>query len=506
MAPAWGNLPAVMSPRTATLTSIAALAALVAGLGVMVLRALHEQFDADEFQHLHLAWQVAGGRLLYRELFDNHGPLYTLLNAAQLQLTGAPASFELLFWCRGQSIAMSLGLLALTYAIGRRLALPRPVALAAVGVTALLVMFQDKAGECRPDPLQNLFWFGGLLLLLAPAARRTGPCLFAAGALLGLAVLTNAKAALAPFALALCYLGGPRLHGLPWPTVRRELALLSAGGLLVYLLALLWFARLGTIADWHLHQFWWNLLFVGGGEEQPVALGNIGFLVRHQWPFLLAFAGGLIAWIRDLRQPQGLLPRTGGWLLLAPALVTGSALLLDFYSQFFLIFLPLWAIIAAFGLWRGATLLAARLGPWVPAALVAAGAAVMLTAPGLLLAEQPSLTAQRALTRLILSITPRDEAVGVLWSNCGGYAFNAPLRPLWMVNAGAARTETRRTGTNPDGQALVNRLEAGPVRYLLGPDDLGLQELPAATQRYIREHYRYGNCLWTRRRDRAAAP
>src|SRR5689334_17458398 len=55
-------------------------AAIIAA--AMLLRALYAfryRVDSDEPQHLHVAWAWAHGLVQYRDVFDNHMPLFHLL-------------------------------------------------------------------------------------------------------------------------------------------------------------------------------------------------------------------------------------------------------------------------------------------------------------------------------------------------------------------------------------------------------------------------------------------
>src|SRR5258708_36042388 len=49
---------------------------------------LRYRFDSDEPQHLHVAWGWTAGLVQYRDLFDNHAPLFHILMAPILRLVG----------------------------------------------------------------------------------------------------------------------------------------------------------------------------------------------------------------------------------------------------------------------------------------------------------------------------------------------------------------------------------------------------------------------------------
>ncbi len=57
----------------------------------LVLRAIaffHYRFDSDEPQHLHVAWGWTAGLVQYRDVFDNHAPLFHMATAPLLRLLG----------------------------------------------------------------------------------------------------------------------------------------------------------------------------------------------------------------------------------------------------------------------------------------------------------------------------------------------------------------------------------------------------------------------------------
>src|SRR5258708_11531830 len=73
------------------------LAAAIIGVG-LVLRLLyiwHYRIDSDEPQHLHVVWAWTRGLLPYRDVFDNHSPLFQALYAPLFYLLGVRADILL---------------------------------------------------------------------------------------------------------------------------------------------------------------------------------------------------------------------------------------------------------------------------------------------------------------------------------------------------------------------------------------------------------------------------
>ena len=61
-------------------------------LVIRVVNILHYRFDSDEPQHLHVIWGWARGFVQYRDLFDNHMPLFHITLAPIFGLLGERAT------------------------------------------------------------------------------------------------------------------------------------------------------------------------------------------------------------------------------------------------------------------------------------------------------------------------------------------------------------------------------------------------------------------------------
>src|SRR5712691_2930391 len=67
-------------------------------VALSVVNVLHRDFNSDEPQHVHIIWGWTHGLVQYRDLFDNHMPLFHLLFAPLFALFGERTST--LFWMR----------------------------------------------------------------------------------------------------------------------------------------------------------------------------------------------------------------------------------------------------------------------------------------------------------------------------------------------------------------------------------------------------------------------
>ena len=58
-------------------------------LAMRAVAFFHYRFDSDEPQHLHVAWGWTAGLLQYRDVFDNHAPLFHMAMAPLLRARSA---------------------------------------------------------------------------------------------------------------------------------------------------------------------------------------------------------------------------------------------------------------------------------------------------------------------------------------------------------------------------------------------------------------------------------
>src|ERR1700694_874887 len=77
---------------------------------------LRYRFDSDESQHMHVVWAWARGFVQYRDIFDNHMPLFQILFAPIFGLIGDRPT--ILFWMRFILLPMYFVAAWCTYRVG----------------------------------------------------------------------------------------------------------------------------------------------------------------------------------------------------------------------------------------------------------------------------------------------------------------------------------------------------------------------------------------------------
>ena len=163
--------------------------ALFALSGVLRLFYLfRDPIDSDEPQHLHVAWAWGKGLVQYRDIFDNHAPLFHLLFAPLVSLVGERPN--ILIAMRFMMIPLYGVTIWTVFALGRSLLGRRAGAWAAL-LLAFYPNFFFCSLEFRTDNLWVMLWLLSLFALLGGRLDlRRG---FIGGLLLGTAFCVSFK-------------------------------------------------------------------------------------------------------------------------------------------------------------------------------------------------------------------------------------------------------------------------------------------------------------------------
>ena len=189
---------ALPRPRTTaspiTVAMIASAAAIVA-LRIAIL--FRYRIDSDETQHLHVIWGWTHGLVPYRDLFDNHMPLFHLMSVPLLLVVGERP--EVLIAGRLAMLPFFALLVLLTYRIAES-CYERRAAIWATLIGTLTPLFFLCSVEFRPDVLWAACWMATLSILVTkPVTFRRA---VAAGFFFGIAAAISAKTSLLAASLA----------------------------------------------------------------------------------------------------------------------------------------------------------------------------------------------------------------------------------------------------------------------------------------------------------------
>ena len=225
-----------------------------------VLNILHRGFDSDEPYHAHVIWSWTRGLLQYRDVFDNHMPLFHLMFAPIAGLIGERPT--ILFWMRFLLLPMYFVTAWSTYRIGSSLFSHR------TGVWAVLLLgffsgYYSLAYQFRTDNLWTPLWMLCITALVGGemTAHRTA----IAGVLLGLCFAVSMKSILfltsiiASF-LLLVLIARHRCKIVQPASLAKFMAILCGTAVLVPGLVMVFFAAKGLWPDLRYQVFEFNFL------------------------------------------------------------------------------------------------------------------------------------------------------------------------------------------------------------------------------------------------------
>lgn len=319
--------------------------ALLGPLGLLFDTLSKQRFNIDEFQHTHLAWMALyHDKLQYRDLWDNHGPLYTIVNVLFIKLADLGASVATIVAERYLNFAILILGFVVLFELFRVVTGKWYFAVLGPWFFASS-MHSIHAIEVRPDNLQCLFFYIALLLLVKALEFRSNNYALVSGLFLTLMLMTNLKSltALAATVLSLILLNifDKKSNALEY---LKSLMIALVLSLLVTALILLVTGLLpGYVQD--------NILFnfIITQFDNPGSLRKmLRFYVETNPIFVPLLISSLFVWtgtsvdlqIKKINQPRFILA------VVAIVLVI-SRFLTNLWTQYDLLFLPILCFMAS---------------------------------------------------------------------------------------------------------------------------------------------------------------
>jgi len=218
------------SESTAARWHALAAAALVALLILRVWAALTLRVNSDEPQHLHIVWCWTQGILPYRDVFDNHAPLFHILYAPLLAALGERADIVPLM--RLAVLPWYALCLLLTWRLGATL-FGRRAGWIALALVALHPTFFARSVEFRPDDAWAAAWLAAIVVAVSgtPSVRRGWLCGLLGGIALAFSIKSTVLigAALVAAGMVLLILRAQR-RTTEWPRTIQTMLATAAGG------------------------------------------------------------------------------------------------------------------------------------------------------------------------------------------------------------------------------------------------------------------------------------
>jgi 4-amino-4-deoxy-L-arabinose transferase-like glycosyltransferase len=310
-------------------------------------------FDQDEFEHLHGAWLISKGLLPYRDYFEHHTPLFHFILAPFYNFfdveTKVSDAFGFLFFARQLAWFLTGIILLLTFWLGKLWRDTRVAFVSALFLTNAEI-FLATTLEIRPDQLAVMCLLACLVTLISAVRLEittgSNPRWYFAwsGVFLGAGIMATQKLLFALPGLAVAmflYILNPVFSG------TRRLRLRNCGyqvaGVCVPIfLTLGYFYLQNGLVEFVRYTVFFNL----GFKERFAPYHRLHILIFDNPYLALLGSVGLIQFLlrivkRDffLRADFILVPSTLG-------LIVGLFIIPVAYSQYYLLFLPLAAVVA----------------------------------------------------------------------------------------------------------------------------------------------------------------
>jgi Dolichyl-phosphate-mannose-protein mannosyltransferase len=227
---------------------------------IRVVNMTRYRFDSDEPQHLHVIWGWARGFVQYRDLFDNHMPLFQIMLAPIFGLIGDRAT--ILYWMRFILLPMYFVAAWCTYRLGTLL-FSRRAGVWAVILVGFYAGYHFISLEFRTDNLWAPLWLLCVTVLVSGVltVRRA----LVAGLLLGLCFGVSMKSVLfllsilvaAPLTL---FLVGRKRLGQSWAHLAHCAAAFFVATMIVPATIMIFFVLKGVWRDFRYCVFDFNFL------------------------------------------------------------------------------------------------------------------------------------------------------------------------------------------------------------------------------------------------------
>lgn len=312
--------------------------ALLTGLLVLLVAlflatACFQDFDYDEFEHIHTAWLISQGQIPYSDFYQNHHPLLWGLLWPLIAIVGETSS--VLFPARGLMVVFSLLSAFWIGRIASDVSRSREMGLLAAVLLLSVTWFQSKSSEIRPDVPQIFFALVSVRYYLRYlTCHEIRPLIFS-GIFWAISFLFLQKSVflLAGFGLVtLWFLNTKRM---PW----KHAIGFGASLAIPFLIFLAVIMSLGMLKDY----FWTNWIIHAIHQNRFSALITISSAPQNGLFLFLALAGSFMIIAKEKTHVE---LRT---VVVLGLVVSGSLIILPHpYSQYFLLPVALLSVPAAY--------------------------------------------------------------------------------------------------------------------------------------------------------------
>lgn len=427
---------------------------------------LNKKFDYDEFQHAHIAWTLKEGKILYKDTFDHHGPIYAYLISTLWKMFHFKDQADTLIKMRIISLISLIILLILIYLIAQR------VFNSLVGLLTLVIIlcnkiFYYKGIEIRPDIIQSIFIYSGIyFLVLIILKSKNKYNYFLVGFFWGFALITNFKTAIIVGGCSLFYLI------VYFKNIKLVNVAETVFGLLIVIIPIyLFFYLNGAFDDFFYYNYTFNFkaYFIQNVAVMRIYDLKNNIFYNMAWIGLFFF-GAYYLFKNKFNK------RISVFLILISVFFVLLSWL-HFYPQWKLALIPLSSIIPGYGFYSVLKKMDKIANLKFLIFFIAFLFCHLLTNVSHnktynILNKEWNNTEQIEFTNYINNLIYEDENIFIIWNIFGGYIFRPHLLYYWFINENQEKIMEDILGYELLGQNLIDQLEKKNCKYLILGDEI----------------------------------
>lgn len=480
---------------------------LIPSCFLLIQKIQYSKFNVDEFQHNYLAWSSAFlNQVQYRDMWDNHGILYTLFNSLMLKIFQPEIGLPTLFFER----YCNLGLLMISFFILLELmfiVFKRPHYACLGGLLFALSSLNLKAIEIRPDNLQCIFLYLSLVLLFKslespePTKISFQKMAFGAGLSAFLMLMVNLKSLSALLAIVLVL-----IVALLFSKSKKHLnTIINMGtglglGLIVFALG---FMAWGLLDEYIKYNILFNIVTAQKHYISTSLVKALDFFLHDNFFISTIVISSLLIFLLDsfFINKKNFLQK----MILMAIII--SCLITRFFGyiyrlQFDLMYFPLACMIASYVFFR-------LLETQVPTRFHKIVIVALLSLLGGLYGQSlKKINADKETHRVYLDVFqkrflaissyPTEYIDYYTIDNCPGFGFSKNASFLFFKYKKSMLTLEEIEKKELFGKSYLDLLENKKVRLIIGTPS-GIKENPyLITRKYIFDNYKYYDCIWER--------
>ena len=292
--------------------------------------ASNRNFDVDEIEHLHTGWKILQGQQIFVDFFQHHHPFLHYLLAYIITIFGETT--DTIFAGRYVMALMMVGILTVTYLLSIRIFKSAEIGIISMILTVTVVSFYMKSIEVRPDVPQALTGLLSIYFLFTFYDKKSTSSLIASAVFLAVSYLFLQKTI-----ILILIIGLFLLYDLIRKRIGFREVLIYAGTFLIcispYYLYLL---ISGSYKEYFVMNWLINLSY-----PQEVRISTfIGQTLRENFITGALYFLGIIKLVRMDNQRR--------FVLLSLSLFISILILMIPWRQYFIMVIPLIAIIASY--------------------------------------------------------------------------------------------------------------------------------------------------------------